>query len=173
MWLAVVFLIYNEKERTAEFFRCSCTYRKQSQIQYNGTTVSFSRLKPHFDGIGTTWIVRLSVVFIYLLRMGECSCLMSLPQGRSGRVASAAGTRLSSSPHPGTGPAHRIWETPINTVNVNLSAAVRHIMYIRWWRLTQLHRRVAWKYLWISWSLCKVPKGPHTAGDLAGKDRNM
>jgi len=38
---------------------------------------------------------------------GEYSCPVNLPQGTYGRVASAAGTTLSSSLPPGTGSAHK------------------------------------------------------------------
>lgn len=53
------------------------------------------------------------------MRTGEYPCLVNLPQERNGRVASAAGTKLSSSPHPGTESGHRSWETPISKVNMD------------------------------------------------------
>lgn len=39
------------------------------------------------------------------------------------------------------------------------------------WRLTQLYRHVAWKYLWTSWTLYKGPKDPHRTDGLENKDR--
>lgn len=54
--------------------------------------------------------------FINLVREAECSCLVNLPQGRNGTVASAAGTKLSFSHPPGTGSAHKSWEAPNSRV---------------------------------------------------------
>lgn len=90
-------------------------------MKHNNITGHFSQLKTNFIGIWRVWNLyhKPEWLFYYLLRMGEYACLVNLPQGRNGRVASAAEPKLFSSPHPGTGSAHRSWEKPNSTVNMD------------------------------------------------------
>lgn len=90
-------------------------------MKHNNITGHFSQLNTHFIGIWRVWNLyhKPEWLFYYLLRMGEYACLVNLPQGRNGRVASAAEPKLFSSPHPGTGSAHRSWEKPNSTVNMD------------------------------------------------------